>query len=115
MAMNKSKRTAKRKPVDRYTHMIGAMLSKLEANPHRPYEAVLNAEEYNEAVLMIRAAVAHVQGYMVAQLSSGRRVRPPARFEWRDSKYPLQYSNLGRVFIATPSGTRVIGSGFFAL
>lgn len=115
MAANKSKKAAKRKPVDRHARMIGAMLRKLEANPRRRYEEVLNFEEYGEAVLMIRAAVAYVQGYMVAQRYNSKRIRPPARFEWRGNKYPLQYTNMGRVFIATPSGARVIGSGFFAI
>lgn len=115
MAMKKSNKRPTRKPVDRRARMIGVMLRKLEANPHRRYEEVLNIEEYNEAVLMIRAAVAYVQGYMVAQRYNGKRIRPPARFEWRGCRYPLQYSNIGRVFIATQSGTRVIGSGFFAI
>lgn len=115
MAMNKNRKAAKRKPVDRHACMISAMLCKLEANPHRRYEEVLNFEEYSAAVLMIRAAVAYVQGYMAVQRYNGKRIRPPARFEWSGNKYPLQYTNMGRVFIATPSGARVIGSGFFAI
>ena len=115
MAMNQRKKITSKKKPDRMAHMIGTMLRKLEANPHRRYEEVLSAAEYNEAVLMIRAAVAHVQWHMTEQRYSGRRVRPPARFEWRGSKYPLQYSNLGRVFIATPSGARVLGGGIFAV
>lgn len=113
--MKKNNKRPTRKPVNRRARMIDAMLCKLEASPCRRYEEVLTAEEYGEAVAMIRAAVACVQGCMAEQRYSGRRIRPPARFEWRGSKYPLQYTNMGRVFIATPSGARVIGSGFFAI
>lgn len=113
--MKRSNQRPIRKPVDRRARMIDTMLRKLEANPHRRYEEVLSVEEYNEAVLMIRAVVAYVQGYVVAQRYNGKRIRPPTHFEWHGSKYPLQYSNLGRVFIATASGERVIGSGIFAI
>lgn len=114
VAMNRKKQSA-RKPVDRRARMISAMLHKLAANPRRQYSEVLSAEEHAEALLMIRAAVAYVQACTAKQRYNGRRVRPPASFGWRGKKYPLQYSNIGRVFITTPDGVPVIGSGFFAI
>jgi hypothetical protein len=104
MDTGKNNKRPTRKPIDRRARMIEAMLHKLEANPHRRYEDVLSAEEYGEALAMIRAAVAHVQGCMAEQRYNGRRVRPPARFEWRGNKYPLQYSNLGACSSQPPAG-----------
>lgn len=95
--------------------MIDTMMRKLEAQPNRQYSEVLNSKEHQEAVLMIRAAVAYVQAHIAEQLYYGKRVRAPARFDWYGRKYPLQYSNVGRVFITTTSGVPVIGSGFFAI
>ena len=113
MAMNKSKRKPARKPIDYRARMVGVMLRKLEANPHRRYEEFLNDEEYKEAVLMIRAAVAYVQGFMAAQRFNGKRVKPPSRFVWHGRSYPLWYGKfLGQVFIANKSGVRLIASGY---
>lgn len=108
----KSRKQTARKPVDRRARMIGTMLRKLEANPHMRYETLLDAEEYGEAVLMIRAAVVFVRGHMAAQHRTGKRARPPSSFIWHGQSYPLLFSNLGRVFIATKSGARLIGSGY---
>lgn len=99
----------------RIARMIRAMLHKLETNPRRRYEEVLTVEEYGEAVQMMRAAVAHVLRHVEAQRRKEKRLCPPARFQWRGVWYPLQYSNMGRVFIATKSGARVLGSGYFAI
>lgn len=102
-----------RKPTDCRARMIGVMLCKLEVNPHRRYEEVLNVEEFNEAVLMIRAAVAYAQGFMAAQRRNGIRVKPPSRFVWHGRSYPLRYGEfLGQVFIANKSGVSLIGSGY---
>jgi hypothetical protein len=93
--------------------MIAAMLRKLEANPHRRYKEVLNVEEFNEAVLMIRAAVAYVQGFTAAQRFNGKRVKPPSCFVWHGQSYPLWYGKfLGQIFIANKSGVRLIASGY---
>jgi hypothetical protein len=115
MATNGRKKITSKKKPDRMARMIGAMLRKLEVNPNMRYETVLTVEEHNEAVQMMRAAVAHVLRHVAAQHHKGKRPRPPARFQWRGFWYPLQYSNMGRVFIATKSGARVLGSGYFAI
>ena len=113
MAMNKRKRKPAHKPIDCRGRMISVMLRKLEANPHKRYEDVLNVEEFNEAVLMIRAAVAYVQGFMATQRRNGERVKPPSRFVWHGQSYPLWYGKfLGQVFIANKSGVRLIASGY---
>lgn len=115
MAMKKSSKRPTRKPVDRRARMIGAMLRKLEASPNRRYEEVLSIEEYNEAVLMMREAIAYAQGYLAALRYNGKRLRKPSRFAWCGRTYRLHYSNCGRLFIVSPGGKRVIGSGFFAI
>lgn len=107
----RNKRTVK----SNQARLIKSAMLKLEANPHTRYEAVLTVEEHREAVLMMRAAVAYVQGSLAEQRYKGKRLLPPARFEWRGCRYPLHYSNMGRVFIATQSGKDVLGSDFFAI
>jgi hypothetical protein len=116
MAMkNKSKQPA-RKPIDYKARMIGTMLRKLEANPSRRYKEVLTAPEYSEAVLMIRDAVAYVQGYMAAQRRNGKRVTPPRRFRYHGQSYCLMYGVfLGQIFIANKSGRALIGSWYNAI
>lgn len=113
MVTKKRNKPTVRKPIDGNARMIEAMLRKLETHPHKRPEDVLNIEEYNEAVQMIRAAVAYVQGFMAAQRHNGKRVRPPSRFSWRGRSYPLMYGVfLGQVFIARKSGRCLIASGY---
>ena len=113
MAVNRSKRKPAHKPIDYKGRVIDVMLRKLEANPCKRYEEVLNIEEYNEAVLMIRAAVTYVQGFMAAQRFNGKCVKPPSRFAWHGRSYPLWYGGfLGQVFIANKRGVRLIASGY---
>jgi len=107
----RNKRTVSRKS----GALFQSALRKLEASPGARYEEVLTAEEYNEAVQMMRAAVEYVLRYVEAQRHKGKRPIPPARFQWHGFWYPLQYSNMGRVFIATQNGARVLGSGYFAI
>lgn len=115
MAKRKTSKQPARKPHAECARQIDAMLLKLEANPHAIYE-VLTAKEYSEAVLLMRAAVAYVQGYMAAQRCKGKRPRPPARFPWLGKSYPLRYGVfLGQVFIANKSGKCLIGSGYHVI
>ena len=115
MAINKNTQASRRKraPVNRRAHLIASALRKLEAVPGARYEEVLTAEEYSEAVQMMRALVSYVQGRMAAQRYKGKRPRPPSRFSWHGRSYPLRYGLfLGQVFIANKSGKCLIGSGY---
>lgn len=115
MVVRQKNKQPARRLIDYKARMISTMLQKLEANPSRRYEEVLTADEYNEAVQMIGAAVAHVQQHMAVQRSKGKREKPPSRFNWNGRSYPLWFSNLGRVFIANKNGVRLIGSGYGAI
>jgi hypothetical protein len=85
--------------------MVQRFLSRLEANPDVSYSVLLSVSELDEAKAMMRAAVAHA-------INSAR---PPKTFIWRGKRYPLLYSNLGRVAIASKSGRGLLWSGYFAL
>lgn len=103
------KSTHCRRSWDPLSRLADGILRKLEVNRCVRYETVLTAEEYNEAVLMIRAAVAFAR----SRLSAKRM--PPRTFPWRGRNYALRYSNTGRVFIATKSGITLIGSDYFVI
>lgn len=116
MAITMSNKRRQSRQTDPVLRLTGAMLRKLEANPHARYEQVLTAGEYAEARLMIRAAVAFVQGRMTAQRHKGKRPRPPSRFSWRGQSYPLRYGVfMGQIFIANECGKCLIGSGYDAI
>ncbi|MEJ1958369.1 MAG: hypothetical protein WDM70_02020 [Nitrosomonadales bacterium] len=67
----------KRPVINNNARLIKSAMLKLEANPYARYEEVLSVEEHHEAVLMMRAAVAYVQGHLAAQEYKGKRPRPP--------------------------------------
>ncbi|PJB06335.1 MAG: hypothetical protein CO125_07235 [Hydrogenophilales bacterium CG_4_9_14_3_um_filter_59_35] len=116
MAMTNSRKQPARKRVDRMARMRGrmieTMLRKLEVNPHQRYEEILSVEEYNEAVLMIHAAVAYARGYIAAQYGGYKRSRKPQSFVWCGKRYALTYSGCDRIYITTKGGVRVIAWGY---
>lgn len=98
------------------TQLIESVLCKMESNPHTLYEDVLTAEEYREALQLMRAAVAHVQETMARQRYAGKRPRAPSRFRWCGKSYPLRYGLfLGQIFICNRSGKPLIGSGYHVI
>lgn len=115
MVMNKNRKAAKRKPLPPRVRMIDGLMRKLEANPHKRYEDVLTVREYSEAVLMMREAIAYAQGCLAALRYNGKQLRKPSRFTWCGRTYRLHYSNCGRLFIVSPGGKRVLGSGYFVI
>lgn len=121
MAIKKSKKRPTRKPVDRRARMVPEILRKLESTPGimsgsvHPSQ-VLNSDEFSESVLMMRAAVKFIKDHIETRARAGiKSFRLPKSFVWRNSRLDLYTSNLGRVFIATRSGARVLSSGHFEI
>lgn len=118
MAMSASSKQPARKQIDRRARMVPEILRKLEDNlgiaSGRIHPSqVLNHEELEESKLMLRAAVKFMNDYIAKRTSAGRKsFRLPKSFVWRNSRLDLYTSNLGRVFIATKSGARVLSSGY---
>lgn len=116
MSINVSSKQPARKQIDRRARMVPEILRKLESTPGiisgsvHPSQ-ILNSDEFSESVLMMRAAVKFIKDHIEIQAGAGRRsFRLPKSFVWRNIRLDLYTSNLGRVFIATKSGARVLGT-----
>lgn len=121
MAMSASSKQPARKQIDRKARMVSEILRKLESTPGimsgsvHPSQ-VLNSDELSESVLMMRAAVKFIKDHIETRVRAGKKsFKLPKYFVWRNSRLDLYTSNLGRVFIATKSGTRVLGGGYFEI
>jgi len=72
----------KKRSQDPRAHLADGILRKLEANRCVRYETVLTADELNEAILMIRAAVDCARTRMAAKRM------PPRTLQWQRTGRP---------------------------
>jgi hypothetical protein len=111
-----SKATKAARVEARRARMVPVILRKLEGSPGVHAQQVLNADEFDEAALMIRSAVQFINDYIAVKVKAGKtEFHLPSRFKWRTTWLDLMTSNLDRVFIVSKSGAPVIASGYGAI
>lgn len=111
-----SKATKAARVEARRARMVPVILRKLEESPGVHAQLVLNADEFDEAALMIRSALQFLNDYISVKVRAGKTdFCLPSRFKWRTTWLDLMTSNLDRVFIVSKRGAPLIASGYGAI